>query len=88
VKVAASINPANLIPGNNVTDALADLEMAVWADPGFPVIGICANAGLGGVLDSALDLTSTQTEANSTQIQIFNRLRLRLSPTWTVTARH
>jgi hypothetical protein len=47
VKVAPGVYTANFIPGDNVADSLADLKMAVRADPGLAVIRVGANAGLG-----------------------------------------
>lgn len=58
--MATGLHAADFIPGNNVTDALADLEVAIWADPGFAVICIRTDAGLGGVLDTALDLAASK----------------------------
>jgi hypothetical protein len=55
VKVSAGVDASNLIPGNNVTDALCDLQVAVWTDPGLTVIGIRTDAGLRGVFNPALD---------------------------------
>jgi hypothetical protein len=54
-----SLDAANFIPGNNVADALADLKMAVRADPGLSIIRICTDAGLGCVFDAALDFAAT-----------------------------
>lgn len=63
--MSASFNTANLIPGHHVTYALADLEVAVWAHPGFAVIRVRANAGLGRVFNTALYLGASQTQPNS-----------------------
>lgn len=60
--MSASLHTTNFIPGNYVTKSLADLQMAVRANPGLSVIGICADAGLGGVLDTSFDLASTKSE--------------------------
>lgn len=60
MEVATGLYTANFIPGNNVTYALADLEVAMWADPGFAVICVRADAGLGCVLDTALDLAASK----------------------------
>ena len=59
--MATGIYTANFIPGNNVAYALSDLQVAMWADPGLAVIGIRTDAGLGCVLDAALDFASAET---------------------------
>jgi hypothetical protein len=64
VEVTTGIYASNLIPGNNVTDALGDLQVAMWANPGLSVIGICTDAGLRGVLDAALDFRSSQAKTH------------------------
>jgi hypothetical protein len=61
VKVTPGFDAANFIPGNNVANALGDLQVAVRANPGFSVIGIGANTGLGCVFDPTLDFASAQT---------------------------
>ena len=58
--MATRLYTADFIPGNNVTDALADLKVAMWADPGFTVICIRTDARLGGVLDTALYLAASK----------------------------
>ena len=58
--MAAGLYTADFIPGNNVTDALADPKVAMRADPGFAVICIRTDAGLGCVLDTALDLAASK----------------------------
>jgi hypothetical protein len=60
VEVAAGVDAAHLIPGNNVADALSDLQVAMWADPGLAVISIRTDAGLCCVLDAALDFASAK----------------------------
>jgi hypothetical protein len=60
VEVAAGIDTAHFIPGNNVANALGDLQVAVWADPGLAIIRIRTDAGLSCVLDAALDFASAK----------------------------
>jgi hypothetical protein len=60
VKVATGLYTADFIPGNNVTDALADLKVAMWTYPGFAVICVRADARLGCVLDTALYLAASK----------------------------
>lgn len=57
--MSSSLDAANLIPGNNVAHAFADLQVAVRADPGFAVVGVCADAGLRCVVDASLGLAAT-----------------------------
>jgi hypothetical protein len=61
MKVAARFYASNFIPGNDVTDALRDLQVAVWANPGLTVIGIRADACLGCVFNPALDFRTPKT---------------------------
>jgi hypothetical protein len=68
VEVAAGVDTAHFIPGNNVAYALSDLQVAMWADPGFAIIGVRPDAGLGCVLDAALDFASAKAESNRVQI--------------------
>ena len=58
--MTAGFYAANLIPRDNVADSLADLQVAMRADPGFAIVGISADAGLRGVFDSALDFTAAK----------------------------
>ncbi len=58
--MTAGFYAANLIPGDNVADSLADLQVAMRADPGFAIVGISTDAGLGGVLDPALDFAAAK----------------------------
>ena len=60
MEVATGVDTANFIPGNNVANALGDLQVAMWADPGLAIIGIRTDAGLGCVLDAALDFASAK----------------------------
>jgi hypothetical protein len=64
VEVTTGIYASNLIPGNNVTDALGDLQVTMWANPGLSVIRICTDAGLRGVFDPALDFRSSQAKTH------------------------
>ena len=48
-----------------MANALGDLQVAVWANPGLGIIGICPDAGLGGVLDPALYLGASNTKSGS-----------------------
>ena len=57
--MASSLDAANLIPGDNVANALADLQVAVWADPGLAIVGVCSDAGLGCVVHASLSLAAT-----------------------------
>lgn len=57
--MTTSFYAANFIPGNHVTDALVDLQVAMWANPGFTVVGVCTDAGLGGVFNAALDFSAS-----------------------------
>jgi hypothetical protein len=65
VKVTSGFDASNFIPGHKVAYAFGDLQVAVRAYPGFPVIRIGANAGLGRVFDPTLDFVSTKTETQS-----------------------
>ncbi len=60
MEVAAGVDTSHFIPGNNVAYALGDLQVAMWANPGLAVIGIRTDAGLGCVLDTALDFASAK----------------------------
>jgi len=60
MKVSASVDAANRIPGDNVAETLGDLKIAVRTNPGLAIVGVCSDAGLGGVFDTALDLGSAQ----------------------------
>ena len=64
MKVSAGIYASNLIPGDNVTDALGDLQVAMWANPGFAIVCIRTDAGLRGVFDSAFDFRSSQAKTH------------------------
>ena len=86
--MTSSLDAANFIPGNNVADALADLKMAVRADPGLTVIGVCTDAGLGCVFDTPFDFAATEPEANRAEIKILNRLRLGLASARAIAAWH
>lgn len=66
--MASGVYTAHFIPGHNVADALSDLKVAMWADPGFAVIGIRSDAGLSCVFDAALDFASTKAQSNRVQI--------------------
>ena len=66
--MASGFYASNLIPGNHVTDALVDLQVTVWANPGFTVVGIRANAGLRCVLHATLDFGSSKTEPHCHQV--------------------
>ncbi len=64
--MSSSLNAPNFIPGDNVADALADLQVAVGADPGLSIISICTDAGLGRVLNTTFSFASTKAESNRT----------------------
>jgi hypothetical protein len=51
-----------------VAYALGNLQVAVRANPGLVVIGICANAGLRGVFNAALYFGATNTHSGSREI--------------------
>jgi hypothetical protein len=57
--VPSSLDASNLIPGDNVADALADLQVAVWADPSLAIVSVCSDAGLGCVVHASLRLATT-----------------------------
>ena len=62
--MTTGFDAANLIPGDDVTNPLADLQVTMWADPGFAVVGICADAGLGCVFNSTLNFAAAKPKAN------------------------
>jgi hypothetical protein len=64
MKVTTGLDAANLIPGNNVANALADLQVAVRANPGFAIVCVGADAGLSYVVDSALCFAPSKPQAN------------------------
>jgi hypothetical protein len=64
VKVTSSLDAANLIPGDNVADSLADLQVAVWADPGLAIVSVCTDAGLRCVVHASFRLAATQAKTN------------------------
>ena len=66
--MAAGLDATNGVPRDQMRDALGDLQVAVWANPGFPVIGVCSNTGLGCVFDPTLDFASAKSETQSIQI--------------------
>jgi hypothetical protein len=68
MKVAASVYTSNFIPGNDVTNSLGNLQVAVWANPGLTVIGIRADACLGCVFNPALDFGTPKTQTNRVQV--------------------
>ena len=86
--MATSIYATNLVPGNQVADSLADLKVAVRADPGFPVIGVRSDAGLGGVFDTAFDFCPSQTQTNGGQINRYWLFVSRFGTLWSVATRH
>lgn len=68
MEVASGFYAPHLIPGNNVTQTFADLEMAMWANPSFAVISIRSNTSLGGVLDTALYLAASKAKSNRAEV--------------------
>ena len=66
--MSASIYAANLIPGDQVANAFADLQVAVRTNPGFAIVCVRTNAGLGDVFNAAFDLTATQPEAHNAEV--------------------
>jgi hypothetical protein len=72
VEVPSGFHTPDAIPGNYVAEALAQLEIAVRADPGFIVFGVGADAGLSRVFDPALELRAAQAKANGAEIDLFN----------------
>jgi hypothetical protein len=64
MKVTTGLDAANIIPGNNVADALADLQVTVRANPGFAIVCVSADAGLSYVVDSAFCFAPSKTKAN------------------------
>lgn len=88
MKVTASIYASILIPGNDVTDALADLQVTMGANPRLAIISVGTNAGLGGVFDPAFDFAASQTKADSAQIELFDWFGFRLAATWAVASWH
>ena len=66
--MTTGLNTADLIPGNDVTDAFADLQMTVWAHPGFTVVGVRPDARLSGVVDAAFCFAPTDSKAHCVQI--------------------
>ena len=68
MKVSTGLYATKFIPGNYVTKALADLQVAVRANPGFAVICIRADAGLGDVVNASFDFAATQPESNGAEI--------------------
>ena len=69
--MASRFHSPNLIPGDQVTYALANLQVAVRANPGFTVVSIRTNAGLSRVFHTALNFGASKTESNCGQV---NRL--------------
>jgi hypothetical protein len=88
VKVPARLYATHFIPGNQVTEAFGDLKVAVWAYPGFAVIGVCADAGLGCVFNTALNFGSAKTHAHRGEIKLFNGFGLGLATLRSIAARH
>lgn len=66
--MSARVDAAHFIPGNDVTEALSDLEVAVRANPGFTVICVGTDAGLSRVFNSALYFTAAKPKSNCTEI--------------------
>jgi hypothetical protein len=86
--MSARIDTANRIPGHNVTQTLADLQVAVRANPGFSIIRICADARLSRVLDPALCLAATKAQSDGAEIQVFSWFGLGFAAFRSVAARH
>ena len=61
-------NTTNFIPGDYVAQALADLQVAVRANPSLSVVGVRADAGLGGVFNASLDFATTQPKSNGAEV--------------------
>jgi hypothetical protein len=88
VKVPAGFNTTNRIPGNYVTQALRNVEVAIWADPGFIFFGICANAGLNCVFNAALEFDVAHSHSHQREVEFFWFSPLRLSAFWAIWASH
>jgi len=86
--MAAGFWSANFIPGHDVANPLNNLEVAMWADPSFGFISICADAGLRCVFDTTFDSGLTYTEAHGIEIQFLCNIFTRLRTLWPVTSGH
>jgi hypothetical protein len=51
-----------------MADSLGYLHVAVWANPGFVIIGIGTNAGLGCIRNSTLDFFAPDSHAHCRKI--------------------
>lgn len=56
MKVATVIRVAVIHPGHGVSGSLLNNHWALWANPGFAILGICARRGDDYVFDAALGL--------------------------------
>jgi hypothetical protein len=63
MEVSSGFDTPDTIPGHHVTQAFAQLKIAVRADPGFIVFRVGADAGLCCVFDTALELGAPQAKA-------------------------
>lgn len=88
MKVSARLDAANLIPGNKVAQAFANLQVAVWANPGLTIVGVCTDAGLGDVFNATLYLAAAQSEADGAEIYRFNGFNFGFATPWSIAAWH
>jgi hypothetical protein len=77
VKMTTSVNATNFIPGNQVTGSLQNVQMAVWANPGFVFFSISSGGRLNHIDDASFALGATRSEAIRSYVQFLWLFTLR-----------
>ena len=77
MKVAAILDTAVGIPGDQVANTLLDVHVAVWADPGLAVFCVRSARALHGVLDAVLDFSSFNAAQRAIEINFYRLFAFR-----------
>lgn len=78
--MATCFYASNCIECHQVAEPLCNLQVAIWADPGFGVFCICANAGLNRVFDAPLKLGATDAHPQSVEVEFLDGFCWLLAP--------
>ena len=61
--MAPGFNASYGIPGNSVTYAFADLQVAMWADPYLVIVGVSPNRSLRRVFNPTLNFAAANSHS-------------------------
>jgi hypothetical protein len=76
MKMSATTDISVSIPSDSVCGSFVNSQVAVWANPGFAIVGVCTGRALHNIVNTVFGYGTSDANPHHIEVQFSTLLRL------------